>query len=419
MIRKIFVVITLFVLTFSFAQEGTTSPYSYYGMGDLKFKGTIENQAMGGLSVYSDSIHLNLRNPSSLADLKLTTFTAGISHHSIEYHNATDNKTKNHVSFDYLAVGFPLSNKMGLSFGIMPYTAVGYDLTAEGDLDGQQQIKEFTGEGGLNKVFLSLGYKITHNLSLGITGNYDFGKLDNTNSVLTEDVIYGTREVNASELSGIDFNIGANYQGKILGDLIVRTSASFTPEAKISSLNTRTVSTFLAGSTSSIETEEVDLEAMGLRDTDLILPSNFTLGVGLGKQYKWFVGSEVQSIRSSEFSNPLLNIQNVEYKNGYTFSVGGFYIPNYSSLTSYWSKVVYRAGFRFEETGLMVNNQEINNFGISFGVGLPVGGFSNLNLNFEYGNRGTINAGLIEEDYFNVKLSLSLNERWFVKRKYD
>jgi hypothetical protein len=82
--------------------------------------------------------------------------------------------------------------------------------------------------------------------------------------------------------------------------------------------------------------------------------------------------------------------------------------------------VTYRAGFNYENTGLIINNESINNYGITFGLGLPLGGsFSNINVGFEYGKRGTTNSGLIEENYTNVFISLSLNDRWFVKRKYE
>ncbi len=100
--------------------------------------------------------------------------------------------------------------------------------------------------------------------------------------------------------------------------------------------------------------------------------------------------------------------------------IGGFYIPNYNGYGSYWKRVVYRAGFRMEETGITVNGQDINEFGISFGVGLPVGRlFSNVNLGFEVGSRGTKDAGLIQENFFNAFLSLSLNDKWFQKRYID
>jgi len=45
--------------------------------------------------------------------------------------------------------------------------------------------------------------------------------------------------------------------------------------------------------------------------------------------------------------------------------------------------------------------------------------FSNLNLGFEYGKKGTTDNGLLEEKYVNFRLSLSLNDIWFKKRKID
>lgn len=419
MIKKIFVVITLFIFTYSFAQEGSTSPYSFFGIGELKFGGTVENQSMGGLSVYTDSIHLNLRNPAAFGDLKLTSFTAALSHNTTQYKSATKTETKNNASFDYLALGFPISKKMGLGFGLLPYTSIGYNIQSISTNGNQTQQEEFTGSGGLNKVFISFGYHINNNFSVGVTGNYDFGKIDNQNESVIENIIYGTREENSSELSGVDFNFALTYKANIMNNLVFRSSVIFAPEAKLSSINNKEISTFTNVSSGLGDTEEIDLKAIGLKYTDLVLPSSLTLGAGIGKEHKWFVGSEFQSIKTSNFENAFLSVNGVEYEDSYRVSLGGYYIPKYNSFTSYLSKIVYRAGVKYEETGLVVNNEKINNFGISFGLGLPVSNFSNVNLNFEYGKRGTLNAGLIEENYFNAKLSFSLNEKWFIKRKYN
>ena len=82
--------------------------------------------------------------------------------------------------------------------------------------------------------------------------------------------------------------------------------------------------------------------------------------------------------------------------------------------------MVYRAGVRFEKTGLKINNETINEFGISFGVGIPVGRvFSNANLGFEVGQRGTTKQNLIQENFIKFQISLSLNDRWFEKRKFN
>ncbi|MBR9847649.1 MAG: hypothetical protein GYB35_16810, partial [Algicola sp.] len=65
MIKKLVIVLVAFFALQMNAQEGTASPYSFYGIGSLKFKGTVENRSMGGLSIYTDSIHVNLRNPAA------------------------------------------------------------------------------------------------------------------------------------------------------------------------------------------------------------------------------------------------------------------------------------------------------------------------------------------------------------------
>jgi hypothetical protein len=53
MIKKIVVSACLLLSLVSFAQEGTASPYSYYGIGDIRFKGTVENRSMAGVAVIS------------------------------------------------------------------------------------------------------------------------------------------------------------------------------------------------------------------------------------------------------------------------------------------------------------------------------------------------------------------------------
>ena len=77
---------------------------------------------------------------------------------------------------------------------------------------------------------------------------------------------------------------------------------------------------------------------------------------------------------------------------------------------------------RFEKTGLVIKDESIKEFGISFGVVLPIGDtrlLSNANIGLELGQRGTTKNNLIQENFINVQLSLSLNDRWFQKRKFQ
>jgi len=38
---------------------------------------------------------------------------------------------------------------------------------------------------------------------------------------------------------------------------------------------------------------------------------------------------------------------------------------------------------------------------------------------FKIGQLGETNNGLIKETYFKVVLGATINDRWFIKRKYD
>ena len=99
--------------------------------------------------------------------------------------------------------------------------------------------------------------------------------------------------------------------------------------------------------------------------------------------------------------------------------LGGFFIPRYSSLTSFWNRVVYRFGVRQETTGLLAQGQSVTDFGTSFGLGIPLNGLSNANIGFELGRRGDTDNGRVLENYWAVRIGFSLNDIWFIKRKYN
>jgi hypothetical protein len=193
----------------------------------------------------------------------------------------------------------------------------------------------------------------------------------------------------------------------------------YTPETNLGSTNFREISSVFVSPTTGAQ-GTVFSEEIVVGDTNFDFPSQFTVGGGIGAPKNWFVGLEYTNQKTSNFTNRTFEIDNVEFKDAAKYRLGGFYIPNYNGIGRYWQRVVYRGGMRYEGTGLVVNGEDINEFGISFGVGLPSGKlFTNINLGVEFGSRGTTNSGLIKEDFFNTFLSLSLNDRWFEKRYYD
>lgn len=411
--RFLIVALMLFSVLGATAQEGSPSPYSFFGLGSYKFEGTVENRSMGGISVYSDSIHVNLQNPAAYGGLKLTAYTIAGSHKAVNLKNATGkDKVTNSTLLEYLAVGLP-AGKWGFGFGLIPFTSVGYHLK---DV-GESLTSKYSGSGGLNRVFVSAGYQLTKNLKIGATANYNFGNIQHKSLILQDQVQFGTQEINRSNLSGFSFNFGLQYQKMISESLQLTGSTSYSLASDISSENTRRLATVVVNS----EGQEIisDLRNIDVANTNLTLPSLFKIGAGIGAPNKWFMGVEYGMSEAGDFSNHS-NMPNVNYTSSSKYALGGFYVPNYNDISSYFNRIVYRAGFRYEETGLNINNQAINEFGISFGVGLPLGKqFSNLNIGFEYGQRGTTEANLIKENFYGVFISLSLNDLWFQKTKYN
>ncbi len=421
MIKKISVTLFLLFSIVTLAQQATSSPYSFYGIGDIRFKGTVENRLMGGISVFPDSIHINIQNPASYSSLKLTSFSIGGAFNSTKLNSYKGNEKAQRTTLDYMAVGIPVG-KMGIGFGLIPYSAVGYrikNVTQRYEaLDTITTSKKYQGSGGLNKVFLGLGYKINSNFSVGADIDYNFGKIETRNVKKVSDLQYGAQEQNASELSGLNINFGAMYQRKITKKLDFYSSLLYTPQSNLHSKNSRLISSVIY----SESFDPIVVDTLGIeRGTATIkLPSKFSVGFGVGQNKKWMIGTELTFQQSSKFGNRSNDISNVSYKDVFKYSVGGYYIPNYTSFSSYFKKVTYRAGFRYENTGMIIKDQNIRDYAFSAGFGLPLGGaFSNLNIGVESGRRGTAKALLIEENYTNVIMSLSLNDKWFVKRRFD
>jgi hypothetical protein len=412
MIKRFIIIVALLTTVLSAAQEGTSSPYSFYGIGLTKFKGTVENQSMGGLRLFSDSIHLNLRNPAGYGRLKLTTYTIGGSHQSTQIKTDQASESSRTTSLDYLAIGIP-TGKLNFGLGLIPFTSVGYKILNV----NEDTANRFTGRGGMNKVYLSAGYAVTNNLSLGVNVNYNFGNIQNNFTAFQRGVQFGTRQIDRTDLSGFNLNFGLDYQRALSDNLNFYTAATYAPKMDITAKKIRNTATITIGSNGSeLVTSENDIT---FPDSDLSLPAQLTLGAGLGASNKWFLGAEYSNIQAEDF-NAVTPDQDVSYQNASQYRLGGFYIPQYNSLTSYFNRIVYRAGIRFEESGLNIDNEAINEFGISFGVGLPAGNnFSNANLGIEYGQRGTTNSGLIKENFLKLSISLSLNDKWFVQRKFD
>ncbi|MFT7335111.1 MAG: long-subunit fatty acid transport protein [Porticoccaceae bacterium] len=416
MIKKIIVSACLLLSLVSFAQEGTASPYSYYGIGDVRFKGTVESRSMAGVAVEQDSVHINLENPASFSNLKFTTFTIGGTLNTVELKSDNKTATAKRTTLDYLAVGLPLG-KWGVGFGLIPYSSVGYKIESlSGDLNATN--RRYDGSGDLNRAFLGAGYKITPKFSVGADVQYNFGTIETSSLEFVTGIPVGTREMNTSMLSGFNFNVGAMYQTKINKKLTLYSGLNYTIENTLKSKNTRNISTVIYNS--GFDFAVLDIVGEQKSNVDLLFPGKISVSAGIGESKKWLIGGKAAYQKTAAQANSYNESSNVGYGRYGSLSLGGYYVPNYSSFSSYAKRIVYRGGLRYEKTGLVVKGESINDIGLSLGLGLPItGSLSNVNIGFELGKRGTTNSNLVEENYAKISVGFSLNDKWFQQRKFD
>jgi hypothetical protein len=76
---------------------------------------------------------------------------------------------------------------------------------------------------------------------------------------------------------------------------------------------------------------------------------------------------------------------------------------------------------------VVMNNEQLPEYGITLGLSLPLKKFkyetekfgSMLNLSMGYMHRGNGSATSINEDYVTLNVSVTLNDKWFIKRKFN
>ncbi len=412
----------LFSSIFAFSQNNTGSPYSLNELGDINFLGNVSNISMGGVESHIDSIEFNINIPSSLAKLKTTNYQVGTFYKSSSISNNNFNDKYNSSNINYIAIGIPV-NKFGFSFGVLPYSSVGFSLQTSESYNEDNSISSrlFFADGNINRAFISLGIPIFENLSVGGTINYNFGKFSYEMFNQYDDVNYGIYINSSSEISGFTYNLSSNFSLPLNEEFLLNFVYSLSPRNNLNSYNVESVYT----STSPTITLEslgdfvnVDLESKGLQNTLLSVSEKTIYSIGLEKKNNWFVGIQFENKLSSGFENSFLDIKNISYRDSKVYSIGGYLIPDASSLTSYWKRVKYRFGIKNEEKSIIVNNLPVNHFSLNLGLGLPLSGLSKANFGLELGKIGN-NDNTVKESYFALRLGLSLNDVWFIKRKYN
>ena len=397
-----------------FSQDGSPSPYSYFGLGDTSFKGPVETLSMGGISSYIDSIHYNLNSPASISRLKYITLSMGLSNRFISMEDVNDKVNVSAHNLSYFALGIPIGKKAGLGFGLIPETSTNYKILKEEETG----IYTFEGSGGLSRFFLAGSYNLNKNISLGVEFQHHFGYLRKENVWIPESSSTYTHENNNEDLSGSTFKISGLFSYPLKNDKYISANIDYQFSKDLQADYTGSIRLIrITPSGMEMVVSQVDKESM---EGSVPLPAVLNTGMGIGKRNKWYAGAGLTYINLKDFKNSFMDPGYISYNDAYTFHLGGMYQPEYNSITSYWKKIVFRGGAYYKQTGMNIYGKDITDFGITFGLGLPgLKGVSNLNLGMELGTRGTTENNLVKENYFNLHISFSLNDVWFVKRKIN
>jgi len=427
MIKKFLFLLILVQTSISFAQVNNTSPYSYFGIGDTNQQNTVASASMGGINIanyYNNE--LNFSNPATLSALQLTTFSVAGGTRFLKIDDGILNQTNSFTALTSLGFGVPVGKKGGLMVGLQPNSSVGYSIIEELKEGGDEVVESnlFKGNGGTNRFFGSFGYEVYKNLSLGIEGEYLFGNIDNNIYNARKDVAYSTRYHSVSNLEGGSLKLASHYHHKYK-DIDIALGLSLKLKNSVKAISEKHLYSYIIGKNGEIPIDTImsNVDLKGGIDR----PNVLATGVSFGKKNKWNFGVEYETQEAISYDQTVFNNNKIQYVSKSSYRVGGFYIPKINSITNYWQRVTYRAGMRFENTGIAVRTTSgsgdftpIDDFGISFGLGLPIGKqLSQVNLGFEYGKRGSITNGLIKENYFNLRLSLNLTDKWFRKHKIN
>ena len=407
----------------TWAQATISSPYSRYGVGELwhnNYSTVLSGMGNVGLAIRSDN-YLNIKNPASYTGIDTTSFLFDISgigsYNTLKTTEITQDA--DYASLGYILFGTPITRWWKASFGLIPFSNVGYTVYDEKEVEDVGNVRfVYEGDGALNQFHIGNAFQITKNLSVGINASYIWGVIDRRRRVTFPDSLsmLSTRIDNFDHISDVMFELGAQYFIPLDNGMEIGTGLVFKPGMQLSATRKYIAQNYFGSADENLELPRDTVAYNPSQKGTLDFPVGFGGGISLKKNNQFLVSMDFnwrnwEKYKSYGRSDSL--------QNSFSFHLGGEYVPKHNSITSYWHRVRYRLGFRYENTYLEINNTPIKEFGISFGLGLPFRrSKSMLNFAFEFGNKGTVENNLVQENFIKFTFGLSIYERWFIKSRY-
>lgn len=430
MFKQICILLCVIAFVPAFAQTLTNSPYSRFGVGDIQNINSVRNLSMGGLRYgTSHSYSINTGNPASYRRLAYSTFDISGFSDIQELQTTTATNRLHSAGLNQFAFAFPTRFRTTFAVGLSPYSAVGYrfqnEYTVTLDTQVVNYLVAYSASGGLNNFFGGAAVSLWKGLDIGFNAGFIFGSsnyvwnmtfLENQslNPVSYQRKIYQ---------QGFNLNVGLQYtdtlkfgsekQVVVKGGLVYDRGAKLASEQVLISRNlnpNKFTPDTLGGPTNS--TVQVPQRwGMGFEFERYITP-----GAPLSQESYWSLGGDI-SVQDWSGYTALGN--NPGLSNSYRLALGGEWVPRLVSKI-YVVKMAYRLGANYEKTYLVLNGESIRQTGVTFGFGLPFARTaSKIHIGGEIGRRGTTSQNLIAENYYRIRIGLSLNERWFTRYRID
>ena len=417
------------------AQTSTNSPYTRYGFGQLSDQNFGNSQAMGGISYgLRNGLHVNASNPASYSAVDSLTFIfdAGLSLQNANFKEGNIKTNAKNSSVDYIAAQFRLAKGLGFAAGFLPYSTVGYSISRNNIVTTDEYgatttaTQTFNGDGGLQQVFFGLGYNVFKGLSVGANFSYLYGDISHTSSTTFSNAnAFSSARTHKIDVSDYKLDFGLQYTQQLKEKHVLNIGATYSYGHELNSTGYRYTEVYNNGN--SIQTQTVDT----LKNV-CNLPHSFGLGATYVYDNRLTVGFDYTLQKWSDVKFPTSKedeggkseyiIQEGLFQNRTKISVGAEYLPNPIGR-NYLSRVRYRVGAYYSSPYAKIDGKDGNReYGVSFGFGFPLTSYQSrsiLNISGQYVKVSPKVKGLLEENYLRINISLTFNERWFMKWKVD
>lgn len=399
-----YILVTLLVLstttTWIVAQNSTASPYSMFGYGELNDNVPGAYRGLGGVSIGMRSkTVINPSQPASYSAIDNTTFMFDLAASAMvsTYKDASGRRTKGNGNLEYLTLQFPIWKYIGVSLGIMPYSAVGYEMTDSVASFIHPYKRNYSGTGGISEVYAGISFNIMNWAALGMNVYYMFGDIENNKTLsFTESGFNKVSQVSTMHVSDVRLRYGAQLFHTFAEKHTVVLGATFENKTKLN------------GRFSKIETTTTD--TVQNTATGFELPMSWGVGASYNYADRMTFAIDYSAIN---WADALYFGNKGAFRNRSKLAMGFEYRHNPMGR-KYVERMPFRVGCSLSDPYL--TNINAKEFSVSVGVGFPLRNVATvINTIVEYGHRGT--KGTLEENYFKFTINASVSENWFFKRK--